>query len=344
MTAPNTQRTVPPAVTRCPWTFRPLSDPEATKSEYVDRELPFGWQNSGTICIALAGARASGKSLYIGVLVKLLEQMGEEFNFIVQSADESTETRYRDNYEKFLFEERGLMAPTPTITSDDAYQHDPLIFNIGFHFDQSVGQQRNFFIVIRDVAGEDLETLPNDPAQLDFFNYADEILFLFDPLKVPQIKNYLKGIVSGSEVGGDPVEVLKNLIKILGNGPKPRFGVALSKFDTLQSLENVENSEWAGIMGNYGAAYRRDNGFNFDVADSFILHLEIQSMLMKMGAQTLVNYINQLIGSDPNQCHFFATSALGAPPKGSHIQETGIAPYRCLDPVSWLINSYGIFP
>ena len=332
------------AVTRCPWTFRPLSDPFAERSEYVDRDLPRGWQGAATVCIALAGARASGKSLFIGVLVKLLQQMGEDLGFVVEPADETTQERYETNYETPLFEERGLIAPTPSFSNSDAYQHDPLIYNLGEHYDWTTETKRNLFIVIRDVAGEDLENLPDDTSRLDFFNYADEILFLFDPLKVPQIKNYLKGFISESELGGDPGKVLQNLSRVLNPGNQSRFGIALSKFDTLQSLEAVKNSEWAQIMGNYGSAYRRDNGFNYDDHDSHLLHFEVESLLVKLDAKTLVNSINNYFGRDPQKCRYFATSALGAPPKGSHIQETGIAPYRCMDPINWVLYSYGFRP
>ena len=48
---------LPATPTRCPYTFRPLRDPQATRSEYVDRELPAGWADSGTLCIALAGPK-----------------------------------------------------------------------------------------------------------------------------------------------------------------------------------------------------------------------------------------------------------------------------------------------
>src|SRR6478752_2898251 len=34
--------------------------------------LPPGWRNGQAVCVALAGARATGKSVFIGVLVKQL--------------------------------------------------------------------------------------------------------------------------------------------------------------------------------------------------------------------------------------------------------------------------------
>ena len=52
---------------KCPWTFKPLED-GATVSPYTQRELPDGWTDSVTHCVAMAGARNSGKSLYTCLL------------------------------------------------------------------------------------------------------------------------------------------------------------------------------------------------------------------------------------------------------------------------------------
>lgn len=337
MTAPHILDTP----TRCPYTFRPLNDPMATRSEFVDRDLPPGWAGSGTLCIALAGARASGKSLYIAVLVKLLEQLAEHHRKVVRGADESTRERYGENYEKPLFEEMGLMAPTPRMATEDAYQRDPLIFDLGM-WDVGAGP-RKFFLVIRDVAGEDLEVLPDDPETLGFFREADEIIFLFDPLKVPQIRNYLSGLVPDQTLGGDPVDVLQNLLDLLG-AARPRLAVTLSKFDTLQELELVPDSEWGRIMGNYGAAYRRDTGLRFDETDSRYLHVEIRSMLLKLNAARLVHTLEEAYSAPAGTvCRYFATSALGAAPQGTHLHRSGIAPFRCLDPVLWLLTERGLF-
>lgn len=330
----------PPILTRCPWTFRPLADPGAARSEHAGRELPAGWAGSGTLCVAMAGARASGKSLYIAVLVKQLEQLAEAHGRVLAPVDDYTERCYREHYERPLFEEMGLMAPTPRMAAEDAYQREPLIFSLGTW--EVDGERRPWHLVVRDVAGEDLEQLPADPAQLSFFRYADEVLFLFDPLKVPQIRSYLSGLVPAQEPGGDPLRVLRNLLTVL-DGHRPRLAVALSKFDTLQALERVPDSEWARIMGNHGAAYRRDTGLDHDEADSVLLDREIRSMLLRLDAADLVHTLDERYARAGAPFRHFATSALGASPQGAHLDRRGIAPYRCLDPIRWLLGSRGLF-
>lgn len=339
MTSPTSYSTV----TRCPWTFKPLSDPTAAQSEYTGRDLPQGWANSGSVCIAMAGARASGKSLYIAVLVKQLQQLAEKHGRVVVPADASTEERYREHYEEPLFEQMGLMPPTPSHAAADAYQRDPLIFNLG-DWDLGDGSgTRPWFLVLRDVAGEDLESPPDDVSNLEFFRDADEVVFLFDPLKVSQIRNYLQGIIPEHQLGGDPVKVLDNLFRILGQA-RPNLAITLSKFDTLQKLEEVPDAKWARMMGNYGAAYRRDTGFTYNRVDQDLLNIEIRSMLMWLQAQRLVYTIDsRYTGQPPSSYRFFATSALGAAPQGSHLHRSGIAPFRVLDPVLWQLADRGLF-
>ena len=63
---------------RCPWTFKPLED-GVTVSPYTNRELPQGWTDAVTHCVAMAGARNSGKSLY--------KQLAHKHNRSVQAAD-----------------------------------------------------------------------------------------------------------------------------------------------------------------------------------------------------------------------------------------------------------------
>ncbi len=108
-----------------------------------------GWRNAQVTCIAMAGARATGKTVYIAVLIKQLQLLGESFNAVVEPFDSTTEATYRDHYEAPLYEARGILEATPAAHTGNPYQRDPLIFSLG-HWN-NVSQ----ILVIRDVAGED---------------------------------------------------------------------------------------------------------------------------------------------------------------------------------------------
>ncbi|QGU08344.1 hypothetical protein COCCU_12220 [Corynebacterium occultum] len=347
--------------TRCPYTFRVMEDPAAQHSPFVNPKyqaewpLPQGWQNSSTITFAMAGARSSGKSLYIAVVVKLLKRLVVENGGTFRYADETTRMIYEEKYEKPLFEQMGLLPPTPPVASSDAHQQRPLIFALTSR--QFPGKR--IFVVFRDVAGEDLkeEKFVERQAELDFFRYANRVIFLYDPMAVPEIARMLEGTVPSHDVGDDdPTAVLRNVLSVLGPVDRPRISLCLSKFDTMQFLSEVEHGafygggdqvNWQRVMSNYGASFRRDSApldQPFDKGASTLLDLEIRSLLSCLGANELLNQLNiPLMGSHTYPFRCFAVSALGAPPEGDRVSRTGIAPFHCLDPVREVFAEYGLF-
>lgn len=345
--------------TKCPFTFKEMPA-DAVVSPYVeDREeyqLPEGWQGSGTITFAMAGDRSSGKSLYIAVIVKLLRKLVIANGGSFRSADEHTRRIYEDKYENPLFAQMGLLPPTPPASSADAHQTRPLIFDVS----TPAHQGQRLFVVFRDVAGEDLqeENFAQRQSELDFFKYADRIIFLFDPMAVPRIRQLLEGSVESPEVGEDgPTIVLRNVLRVLGEEHRPKISLCLSKFDTMQRLSEVNQQHlhysgpnmvnWQRVMRNFGATFRRDSAAldqPFDRTGIQLLDLEIRSMLECLDATQLLNQLNQpLLGVQNYDFSCFAVSALGAPPEGDRIARTGIAPFRCLDPIREVLAEHGLF-
>lgn len=350
--------------TRCPYTFRVMPDPQATASPHVpatEQErypLPEGWQDSGTLTFAMAGARSSGKSLYIAVIVKLLKKLVIANHGTFRYADEYTRRNYEEKYEKPLFEKMGLLPPTPPASSTDAHQTRPLIFDVGMH--RRGGGLQKIFVVFRDVAGEDLkeENFGERAGELDFFRHANRILFLFDPMAVPRIRQLLEGSVPIHEVGeDDPTGVLQNVLRVLGEEHRPGIALCLSKFDTMQQLAEVNQSHhhstgtnavnWQRVMSNHGASFRRESAAldqPFDVQNSYLLHLEVESLLRCLDATQLLNQLRiPLFGQDTYPYHCYAVSALGAPPEGDRISRIGIAPFRCMDPLRQVFAEFDLF-
>ncbi len=229
--------------------------------------------------------------------------------------------------------------------TDNAYQREPLVFDI------TTTAGRLHKLVIRDVAGENLEN-PEDvePRKLSFFENADAVFFLYDPLKVPQIRYKLRGLLSEGTLGEDPGVVLANTLSLVGRGT-PKLAVIMSKFDILQTLRKIEGGgEWATIMRNPGGAIFRDfgpggppNGADGtpNDADGEQLHEEVRSLLIKLEANALVRTVERAAGQSDRH-RFFAVSALGDAPKGKSLTPQGIAPFRCLDPLRWACAGTGI--
>jgi hypothetical protein len=300
-----------------------------------------GWRHSMTTCIALAGARASGKSIFIALMVKQLELWCEQYGLALMPAAGSTAEIFAQFYEKPLFEQRGLITATGRAGTNPP-ENSPLIFRLG------VLSGHPHHLVIRDVAGEDLEDPHLDPQPFAFFNRADAVFFLFDPMGIADVRMQLAGIVQDQLIdGGDPLDVLANLIRIMHGGAtvgvskiRTRLAVVLAKFDVLAELAYVPDSPLASIMDNRGASYNRDASLerSFDVRDTMLVAAETRSLLSKLGARTLLN----LIDLSFEDHHAFSVSALGTPPASSvTVSPTGIAPQRVLDPLKWTMARVG---
>lgn len=293
--------------------------------------LPADWMSSLTTCIAMAGARFTGKSFYICVGFKQLQHLGNRLGRTVDFADNRTKATYTTHYERPVFENRGLIPPTPRHDTDNPPQRYPLIFSLGL-----VGQRRHY-LVIRDVAGEDLEQEIPNQKHLQFLANADSVFFLFDPNAVPSITDMFPGLEDKQESGADPLIVLNNVLRLIGNG-RPRLAVVLAKFDTLEKLRSVQRTLWSEIMSHTGAAMLRDPSLtskDYDDIDGQLLHEEIRSMLAKLNAAPLLTALERPTNGNRLDHRFFAVSVLGESPRNDRLTTRGIAPFRCLDPLRW---------
>jgi hypothetical protein len=301
--------------------------------------LPPDWREGTAICIALAGARATGKSVYIAVLVKQLEQMLHSMGSLLSFATAEGRRSYAENYEAHLYQSRAILQATASSETETAYQAIPLIISLGL----IKGVRR--YLVLRDAAGEELERADGDAVHLSYFQRAHAVFFLFDPSAVPSVRELLRGLIPEQLMKpGDPQRVLLTLLTILG-GASPPIAMILSKFDTLQSLRVHEDQTWSAIMANAGAAFQRDPGIfepRYDPVDGQLLHLETRSLLQLLHAQGFVNAMSDPQRGRPYEHQYFAVSALGGPASGEALHPHGIAPFRCLDPIRWVLNRQGV--
>lgn len=297
-------------------------------------QLPVYWRDGHATCLAMAGARSTGKTVYIAVVIKQLQRHLERLGLEVEPADPTTRQRHTDNYERPLFEERGILPPTSSAQVATTHQHDPLIFSLG------IWNGVREYLVVRDVAGEDLEKDNVGGPAWEFFAAADAVLFLFDPMRVEEIKHQLHDLIPTTATsGGDPRDALRTVMRLIGDG-NPKLAVILSKFDALQELQRVTQSSWGKIMGNAGAAFSRDpallGGF-YDETDGILLHAEVHSLLQKLDAGPMLSTMRNPYSGRTYVHRFFAVSALGDAPHGDRLHASGIAPFRCLDPIRWVL-------
>ncbi len=326
----------PPAVPPCPVCAERMVD----ICQVCHFALPTGWGDGDVTCIVMSGARASGKSLYIAMGIDKLERLLLTHAKSQLSLSPELAEVFRINYQAPL-DARGVLQSTPKAESQGAYQRQPLIFDLGLI------KKRKQYLVVRDVAGEDMEDLPTSRLHFSFFGRADAVLFLFDPLAVPDVRANLAGIIPlPPDVGHDPIPVIANVLTLVregAGGQSPPIGVVVSKFDALEEFRDLEGKpQWSELMSHRGAAFARDPSERelvYDTADGDLLSAEVRSLVLKLGGAGIVAQLENR--ADRVQHQFFAVSVLGHAPRGNMLDGRGIAPFRAVDPLKWALSQTG---
>lgn len=309
--------------------------------------FPARWSEGSTACIALAGPRSTGKSVYIAVLVKELARLATSLGGMLQAQNEYTQRQY-EFYENQLFKERHLIPATRPLGPRDGV-HAPLVYSLGI----IAGRER--FVAIRDVAGEDLEQAAvSRPEWLTFLGRADGIVHLVDPFAVAEVSDKLHGIVPTTGLAGaavPPVTVLLNVLGALAATPlaeRPRYALTLSKFDVMHRLAEVEDTTWRRIMTNPGSAMSWDvppeavgsvtpKGLTWNERGSDLVGQEVGGVLELLGETKLLAALANAPGGAPEH-QLFAVSAMGAAPEAARPNPRGITPFRVLDPIAWILE------
>jgi hypothetical protein len=308
---------------------------------YCSYPIPLNWRASLVTCVAMAGARATGKSLLLAVAKEQLELLTERHHRSAFRGVGDTERFFEENYTRPLFEQRRLLQATVGMSVSDTVTKEPLIFQ--FTERLADGSARSRVLVLRDVAGEDLEALGGMDRYLSFFSRADAVIALLDPLTVKQIQAMLADLIPAApRLGGDGLAVIQHVLGLMTNhapGARTRIpmAVVLSKVDVLQKLREVRGTKWASIMNRPGSPLQRDPSLmtaNFDEVEGDLLHEELRGLLQELNAVTLT----AMLGETADRFRYFAVSALGESPEGDMVNAGGIAPFRVLDPFKWALQ------
>jgi hypothetical protein len=277
------------------------------------------------------------------VAVRQLEVLAERHHRSVLRGLGDTPTRFEQSYVQPLYHQGTILQATQPLQAD-SIAREPLIFH--FTERRSGAPDRGRILVLRDIAGEDLENRVPSTAGLAFFARADAVLVLIDPLTVPQIRHMLADLVpEPNRLGGDGAQVLTHVLTLMTGGvPGARtdvpVGVILSKLDSLQRLRDVRGTQWSAVMSRPGSPLQRDPSLtrgNFDHEDGDLMHLEVGGLLEMLNAQA----IGAMLSESTSHARFFGASALGESTEGETLDPGGIAPFRALDPVKWALSLQG---
>ncbi len=315
--------------------------------ESCRQALPPGWHEVTTTCLAMAGTRNSGKTVYVWMVANLLLTWGRLNGLTVSHY--STESR-------ISFEQRftrldpsaslyGSTAPESPGGFRRQVQQEPIMLRI-----QEAGRSRDHVLVLRDVAGENVQDAAMDREHFRFLVQADGLILLVDPGDARAVRNALDGHVDLHSAGFNPAAVWGNVESlagsVLGNGARrPPMAVTISKFDLVLAASQVAETPLSEALAGHGLRIHHDPSLDhraYDLGDADLLDCELRTLCARYLDQPQLVERAEAFGE--GRARFFAISSLGTPPVAQRVARHGTPSYRCLDPIKWFLMLAGLVP
>jgi GTPase SAR1 family protein len=306
---------------------------------HCHNDLPSQFGSTDVHTIALIGAKESGKSHYIAVLVnELTNRVGMAFNASLNALDEQTIRRYREDFRRWIYVDKVTIPTTASARQLGSSVRYPLTYRFSikrrrlFSFDGLRVSSLVFF----DTAGEDLKDIDLMSTETKYIANADAIIFLLDPLQIPAVRHQLAQTTALPQEHTDPQDIvgraaiLIRQMRQMNATQKIKTPVALafSKIDVVRRLFEPGSPVHQASLHNG----------HFDVVDG-------EQMSDNMRA-----YLSQWIGAgfDLFMQHnfenysYFGVSSLGSQPDTEGHLASGVAPFRVEDPLLWILFKLGI--
>ena len=308
----------------------------ARKSVYcnvINKEIPSDFLNEESLSIALLGAKGTGKSNYIGVLInEIKRKMTASFNCTLSlTSSEESRDFYQNVYYDPLFKQGYVVEATSE--SNDV---PPLIFPLRF-MDKRNRITNVAALTFYDTAGENLDSTENMVVNNRYVPNADGIILLLDPLQIPSIREKLQGKMSLPPQYTDVVEVLSRIVQNIRDVKNIRgtikipLALVFTKIDALEQFDILREDSCLRSESEHLA-----RGM-FVETDFENVNIEMQDVLENWLDAELVQQMKNF-----EKYAFFGLTALGGVPEGKKLAGNKINPRRVLDPLLWLLaeNNY----
>ncbi len=308
-------------------------------------QLPVQFGKVSSKLIALVGAKESGKTVYMTVLVhELMHRVGEDLNASISGADDETRRRFASDYELPLYQKKQLL---PSTTTAAATNRAPLVFRFTSETKSRLsrngtGDPRRTLLSFFDTAGEDLRSAQSVEENVQYLAAADGVLLLLDPLQMRGARDLAAPgtkLPTLGAVGDEPANVLENVTDLImkneGTKARQRIGkplaIVFTKIDALlHEFRETSPLRQPPVSTPY-----------FDERDSLEVHSDIQRQLARWEGSR----IDQIAQKNYHTYRYFGVSALGeTPTRDNSVSPRGIRPYRVSNPFTWMLSQFGTIP
>jgi len=290
----------------------------------------FGRVNSQLI--ALVGARDSGKTVFMTVLMHEFEfRLGERLGASISGADDTTRSTFRRDYEQRLYEGHSLPDPTFPVAADRRGYRPPMVFRFKRRARSLLpGRTRQTLLSFFDTAGEDLTTTASTELNGRYLEAANAIILILDPLQMPggRQRAAKEALHQDPRPEDDPYSVIQRITEMLQAGHRDRkirkpLAVVFTKLDAL----------WHEFPEGTPLKRPGPNGPGSDELDGQDVHRHVQALLHDWDGRQIDEYLRQNYS-----CYrYFGASALGAIPTPDRRLSGVPSPHRIGDPLVWLL-------
>lgn len=313
--------------------------------------LPKTIDESNDMIISIIGARDSGKSNYIGVLVhdlkcRVFNKFDFSFGMIKESQDE-----YQERFGRYLYpqEYMGRSSQAHTVPRTEAKVvgnnvtlSPPIVCELA---QKHSGKIERYSLSFLDSAGEDFKDPAAMATVMPYIAHSKGIIFLLDPMQIPEVRSRLDEDVvkcsSSVELGSviEHEDVISNVAELIRTNRKMRSGkvidipvvITFSKFDALRGIVDASSKLWKDST-HVGAGA-------FDPLDIKQVNDEMVGLLHTWGAASFIEKVK----TEFSNVIYLPCSAFGACPDGTG----NAAPPKSLrleDGVLWILKELHKIP
>lgn len=295
------------------------------------KELPFSIATENQLNLAIIGAKRSGKSHFVAVLIEELKnRIGLEFDMAVMPMNQETGDRYQDEFFNPLYVKKQILEETQS-GDVNLRNREPLVFRLQFpSVDGRVGAVVT--LCFFDAPGEDLKSEDQISRLTKYVYNADGLILLTE---VADKSN--KG--SGQHNAHPSQSIVESIIRIYetAHGLSAQQNIPASIALTVSKMDSVEEYFPERHHPIWQNPLHRDG---FDMSDYYLCSAEVEGALRESGAGQLCTLSKLRFGE--KNTGFFAISSLGHTPNGANVGE--IEPIRVSEPLLWLLGQFGLIP
>ncbi len=301
-------------------------------------ELPTTIGDYEDLIFAIVGAKETGKSHFISVLIdKLMKDIGEAYDCLLEPINDDTIRRYREDFWTPVFKRKETINATPSGKASKDVR-SPLLYTLKF-IKKGVFQQSKIDKVITlaffDAAGEDLDAEDTMHTVNKYIYNSAGIILLLDPLQLENVRENITEKIHLPTVNSDSSEIvyrMTNLIRKAVNLKQNEkidipLAVAFSKIDAVESMLDPSSPLLFPSQHTESQA--------FDLIDFENVQTEIEELIKDWSESGMTRTLD----ANYKSYGYFGLSSLGYNPEADK-KIKKLEPYRVEDPFLWLLSKH----